>query len=214
MERKCYKYPSIKIENLPPGYNREHPSAWAGATNGLPDLQYICEWINGILVSIDAWAAGKPTLKTSVGCMDLWSAADYQLQDLTCSYKYSFICRKEQLEPACPNGWFYAQGSCFSTSMAKKSWDQANETCGQQQAGGTLASFYERNQWDVFQSAFGSVSPSCFCVHISVAKIFIESKTYQLLISIQMGLYSHDNHMAWSARQVAYMARPDAPLTW
>ncbi|XP_076050507.1 uncharacterized protein LOC143031032 isoform X1 [Oratosquilla oratoria] len=52
----------------------EHPSAWAGATNGLPDLQYICEWINGILVSIDAWAAGKPTLKTSVGCMDLWSA--------------------------------------------------------------------------------------------------------------------------------------------
>ncbi|XP_076050517.1 uncharacterized protein LOC143031036 isoform X2 [Oratosquilla oratoria] len=21
----------------------EHPSAWAGATNGLPDLQYICE---------------------------------------------------------------------------------------------------------------------------------------------------------------------------
>ncbi|XP_076050510.1 uncharacterized protein LOC143031032 isoform X2 [Oratosquilla oratoria] len=74
MERKCYKYPSIKIENLPPGYNRKHPSAWAGATNGLPDLQYICEWINGILVSIDAWAAGKPTLKTSVGCMDLWSA--------------------------------------------------------------------------------------------------------------------------------------------
>ncbi|XP_076051025.1 macrophage mannose receptor 1-like isoform X2 [Oratosquilla oratoria] len=127
----------------------EHPSAWVGATNGLPDLQYMWVWVNGVLVSIDAWAPGKPTLKTSVGCMVLWSATDYQLQDITCSYKYSFICRKEQLGRACPDGWLYAGGSCLQKSTSKQSWENARLTCNSNNF--NLAVLNSPQLWDAFQ---------------------------------------------------------------